>query len=86
MIYGGISSSPEENDDNTECRSGIQCGGEDVVVLRPPRKVISTNQILENEANDSPGDIIYRGRRRKKTCASEDERKARDERVRRVGT
>lgn len=50
--------SPEENDDDTECRTGIERGGEDVVVLRPPREVPSPDGVLEDEPDDGPWHVV----------------------------
>jgi len=48
----------EENEDRTDCDPRIQSRRKHVVVFRPPREVASADNILEDESNNSPGDVV----------------------------
>jgi hypothetical protein len=44
------------------------------VVLRPPVKVTTTDVPVEDEADDTPDDVVSRGGWRNESCRTEDER------------
>ena len=44
------------------------------VVLGPPPKVVTTNEIVKDEADKDPGYIVERCRRRQVVCAKKDDR------------
>ena len=46
------------------------------VVLRPPGEVAPPDDILENETDDRPRDVVLSGRRRNETSSIEDDRDA----------
>ena len=54
----------EEYEDDRDRHAGIECGGQHIVVLRPPREVASTDDILEDEPYDRPRHKVYRRSRR----------------------
>ena len=45
------------------------------VVLGPPPKVATTNEIVKDEADKDPGYIVERCRRRQIACTAKDDRK-----------
>lgn len=51
------------------------------VILRPPREMTAADHILEDEADDRPGDVVHRRRRRDRARAREDHREAAGARV-----
>ena len=53
--------------------AGVECSGEDVVVFRPPAKVTTTDPVLEDEADDTPGDVVDGCGGRNETCTGEDD-------------
>jgi hypothetical protein len=61
----------EEDYYNRNGHSGVQCGGQHIVVLTPPRKVTSPDDVLEDEADECPRHVVNRGRRRDGTSTGE---------------
>jgi len=51
----------EEDEDDGEGDTCVQSSGKDVVVLGPPREVTPTDNILEDEPDDGPGDVVDGG-------------------------
>ena len=47
--------------------------GQRTIVLCPPRKVTSANDIIENESDDRPGDVVDGAGRGNETGAAEDD-------------
>ena len=47
--------------------------GKRTIVLCPPRKVTSANDIIENESDDRPGDVVDGAGRGNETGAAEDD-------------
>lgn len=64
--------SPKFNNSATKTRT---------VILRPPREMAAADHILEDEADDRPGDVVHRRRRRDRARAREDHREAAGARV-----
>ena len=56
-----------------DSQTGIQCSREDVVVLRPPSEMPPTDDKLEDEPDNGPGDVIDGGRGWDETRSREDE-------------
>jgi hypothetical protein len=48
----------EEDQHGANCHARIECSGEHIVVFRPPREVAPANDVLEDEPDDGPGDVI----------------------------
>jgi len=48
----------EEDQHSANRHTRIEGSGEDIVVFRPPREVTPANDVLEDEPDDGPGDVI----------------------------
>lgn len=51
----------EEDKDRRYGNSGIESGGEDVVILGPPREGAAADDVVEGESNDCGGDVVDSG-------------------------
>lgn len=54
----------QEDRDHSQCYTSIQTGAQDIVVAHPPPEMIATQEEIEEETSDAPGDIIDSGGRR----------------------
>ena len=66
----------EENENNGDSDTGVESGRQDVVVLGPPGEVTATDNIVENESDDGPGDVVDGSGRRNVASSIEDDREA----------
>jgi len=48
----------EEDQDGADGDTGIKSSGQDIVVLGPPREVTTSDDVLEDETNNSPWDVV----------------------------
>jgi len=64
----------KEDDDNRHRDTRVECSGKDVVILGPPREVTPSNNVLENETNTCPRNVVEGSRRRDKASSIEDDR------------
>jgi len=64
----------EENEYCTNCNARIERGGQDVIVLSPPREMTPSDVVLEDESNDAPWHVIDRRGRGNETSSGEDDR------------
>ena len=62
----------EEDQDGAHRHTRVKTSREDVVVLGPPREVTTTNDVLEDEADNRPWNVVDSGCRRHVSCARED--------------
>ena len=62
----------EENQDSRNSNAGIEGSGQNVVVLGPPREMTPADNVLEDESNDGPGNVVDRARRGDITSTGED--------------
>ena len=62
VVLGVLQAEKDNHDRNCDAR--VERSRQDVVVLRPPRKVASPDHVLENEPDDRPRDVVYRRCRR----------------------
>ena len=61
----------EEDQDAAHRNARVKTGGQHVVVLGPPREMTATNDVLEDEADDRPRDVVDRKCRWHVSSASE---------------
>jgi hypothetical protein len=66
----------EENQHGRDGNARIQRRRQNVVILRPPREMASTNDELEYESDDTPRYVVDSGRRRDGTGTVEDDGEA----------
>jgi hypothetical protein len=67
----------EEDKDCSDSDPRVHSGRKDVVVLRPPREVAPPNDILEDETDNCPGDVVDGACRRDQASSVENNREAR---------
>ena len=48
----------EEDEHRADGDARVERGGQDVVVLRPPREMTATDDVLEDESDDRPGHVV----------------------------
>ncbi|KFX87945.1 hypothetical protein V490_07934, partial [Pseudogymnoascus sp. VKM F-3557] len=65
----------EKHDDQAECKAKIHTSRGEVVVIVPPAAEAAADEVVEDQADDHPGDVRQRGRGRDETHAAEDERR-----------
>ena len=74
---GGLSSdAPEEYYDHTKGWTSVQSGTQNIIVLRPPREMPATDDVLEDEPHDRPGHVIDSCGRRDSARTREYDREA----------
>jgi hypothetical protein len=66
----------EEDQNGGNSNTSVQRRGKDVVVLGPPREVASADDILKDESNKRPGDVVDGAGRRDQASSGEDDREA----------
>lgn len=62
----------EEDQDGRDSNAGIEGSGQNVVVLGPPREMTPADNVLEDESNDGPGNVVDGARRGDVTSTRED--------------
>jgi len=67
----------EEYQHGRDRHTGIQGSRQDIVVFSPPGEVSTTDNVLEDEPNKTPRDIVNCGGGRDGTGSAEDDREAR---------
>ena len=67
----------EENQHGRDCHARIEGSRQDIVVFGPPGEVSATNNVLENEPNETPRDIVDCGGGRDGAGSAEDDRETR---------
>lgn len=67
----------EEDHNRRDSHAGVESGGQDVVVLGPPREMTAADNVLEDEPDDCPGHIVDGRGRGDVACSGEDDREAR---------
>lgn len=65
----------KENEERAERKAQIQSTARQVIQARPPAEIALANDFLEDEANDSPGQVVERSSRRDGSRTTEDKRR-----------
>ena len=67
----------EEDQHSRDCHTRIERSRQDIVVFSPPGEVSATDNVLEDEPNKTPRDIVDRGGGRNRAGSAENDREAR---------
>lgn len=64
----------DENQDSRQGKTNVQSGTKHVVVVHPPAAPAVTDPLVEDEADNTPGEIVEGSGRRNQSATTEDDR------------